>query len=247
MTISTRRAGNYAQILVDGYELTGDLNQLTLSDVRDTHDITAFGDAVHHFITGQQVSLLEHAGFLNAQVARTHPVLKDVGVDGIVSVILGQNAAPAAGDPMYSLLALQGFYSSMPAFGSYVPFTAQFVSVGQRGGWGIALAVPLSIDESGAGAAIDNGAASSGGGAAALHLLAAAASDTYTIRVEGSSSGMFAGEEATLATFALDGSQLGSEQIAIPGILPRYVRWRAIRNGTAGDTVRLAINLTRFA
>ncbi len=45
-------AGDHVQVLVDGYELTGDSNKITVSDVRDMYDVTAFADAVHRFIAG---------------------------------------------------------------------------------------------------------------------------------------------------------------------------------------------------
>jgi len=40
----TKLAGDHVQILVGGYELTGDSNRLNINDSRDTFDVTAFGD-----------------------------------------------------------------------------------------------------------------------------------------------------------------------------------------------------------
>jgi hypothetical protein len=141
---------------------------------------------------------------------------------------------------------LQGNYDSMPAREKAVPFGALFANRGDEGGWGVALAVPVEFTNSTNGSSVDNGAATSNGGATFLHLLTAAASDTYTITVEGSTTGAFGGEEATLATFTLDGSVLGSERIDINGTIPRYTRWKAVRSGSAGDTVQAAVNLVRF-
>jgi hypothetical protein len=238
-------AGDHVQVLVGGYELTGDSNRISISDARDMHDVTVFRDRVHRFIPGQRVMSLVHAGYLNPQVARSHPVLKAANLQGVVSVVLGQNADPAAGDPAFSLLAQQGRYDSRPEANKAVPFGALFANKGEGGGWGVALAVPTSITDSASGSAVDNGAATADGGAVFLHILQAAASDTYTLTVEGSATGAFSGEETTLATFSLDAAALGSERVGISGPMPRYTRWRAVRSGTAGETVTFAVNLVR--
>lgn len=239
-------AGDHVQVLVDGYELTGDVNNVSINDARDTHDVTTFGDAVHRFIPGQRVTSLVHAGYLNPQVARSHPVLKAASLQGVVSVLLGQNTAPQTGDPTFSLMAIQGRYDSMQEKSKAVPFGALFANRGDLGGWGVALAVPTALTNSASGSSVDGGAASTRGGSAFLHILQAAASDTYVFTVEGSSTGAFGGEQTTLATFGLDASAVGSERVAIAGSLPRYTRWKAARTGSAGDSIKIAVNLVRF-
>ena len=239
-------AGDHVQVLVDGYQLTGDSNQVVVDDRRDTLEKTSFGDAVHNFLLGQVLSRLTHQGYLNADTARSHPVLKGATIDGVVSVLLGQNAAPAVGDPVYSLLVQQERYQTRPQRGEAIPFNASFPNRGDRSGWGVALAVPVTFTNSTNGAVVDGGAESSHGGAALLHILQAAASDTYTIVVEGADDSGFTSNVVTLATFTLDASALGSERVDIAGTLSRYTRWKATRSGSAGDTVELAVNLVRF-
>lgn len=239
-------AGDHVQVLVDGYELTGDSHRVNLDDRYAQHDVTAFADAVHKFINGQRQMSLQHAGYLNANTAGSHPVLKANTLHGVISVLLGQNATPVAGDPVYSLYALQGKYGTLPEINKYVPFAAMFVNSGEVGGWGVALAAPVSFTNTTTGSALDNGVATNNGGAAFLHILQAAASDTYSIVVEGSDTGAFAGEQTTLATFLLNASQVGSERKSISGAIPRYVRWKATRSGSAGNSVKIAINLVRF-
>lgn len=242
----TKLAGDHVQILVGGYELTGDSNRLNINDSRDMMDVTAFGNAVHNFIPGQRMMAVQHAGYLNSDSARSHPVLKGNSVDGVFSILLGQNTDPAVGDPVYSLLTQQTRYGTMPQISKFVPFNAAFANRGELGGWGVALAVPVSFTNSSNGSAVDNGAESTAGGSAFLHILNAAGSDTYSIIVEGSTTGAFGGEETTIATFTLDASALGSEHILISGTIPRYVRWKATRTGSAGDTVEIAISLIRY-
>lgn len=230
-------AGDHVQVLVSGYELTGDSNNVRINDARDLHDVTAFGDAVHKFIAGQRNISIEHNGYLNPDTAGSHPVLNTAELEGIVSVLMGQNTAPAVGDPMYSLLTLQSKYQSLEEYGKVIPFAAAFANRGNVGGWGVALAVPTTFTDSSNGSSVDNGGATSSGGAAYLHVLQAAASDTYTFTVEGSTTGAFGGEESTLGTFTLDASALGSERLALAGSIPRYTRLKSAPPVTA---IRLA-------
>lgn len=242
----TKLAGDHVLVLVDGYDLTGDHNKIQIDDTRNLLDVTTFGDAVHKFIPGQRKMMLDHSGWLNADSARSHPVLNAASLQGVISVMLGQNATPIAGDPVYSLETLQTKYSVAPEFGQVVPFGANFGNQGSRGGWGVALATPTEFTNTSNGNTIDNGAASSNGGSASLHVLTAAGSDTYSIVLEGSTTGTFGGEETTIATFSLDASSVGSERVSITGTLPRYMRWNATRTGSAGDTIKIAVSLIRY-
>ncbi len=107
-------AGNFIQVLVNGYELTGDSNHVTIDDKRDTYDVTAFGDLAHNFLPGVRTFALDYAGYLNANAAGSHSIIRGAAVKGIVSLLVGGNAPPAAGNPVYSLLAQQGKYYDAP-------------------------------------------------------------------------------------------------------------------------------------
>ena len=102
---------------------------------------------------------LQHAGFMNSAEAGSHPVLQGAAVDGVFSLYLGQNAAPAAGDPVLSLLARQGRYGALPQVNRMIPFRAGFANRGEDGGWGIALTQPVAVTGTTDGEAVDNGVA----------------------------------------------------------------------------------------
>jgi hypothetical protein len=239
-------SGEYVRILVGGYDLTGDSNQIAITDARDMYDVTTFGAGVRSFIGGQRSGMIEHAGYLNAATAHSHLVLNGMAVEGLVSVLLGQNADPVVGDPVYSLFARQGRYATAPAVGTFIPFAARFANRGLLGGWGVLLTPPVDFTNSVVGTTVDNVAASPKGGVAHLHVLTAAATDRYTFVVKGATDSSFTQNVETLGTFTLDGSTLGSERIAISGSIPAYTRWEATRTGSAGDTVRAAVSLVRF-
>ncbi|MCY4021364.1 MAG: fibronectin type III domain-containing protein [Chloroflexi bacterium] len=238
-------AGEHVQILVDGYDITGDSNHVSINEDRDVFDVTVFGDKAHRFVPGQRMMAVQHAGFMNSDEARSHPALKGVDVDGMFSVYVGENAEPAVGDPVFSMLTRRGRYGALPQVNQVIPFRAVFANRGDDGGWGIALANPRYVIGSSSGSAVDNGVSTDGGGLACLHVLDAAVSDAYAFSIEGSDSGAFAGEESVLATSALDGLTIGSEQVKINGRIPRYVRWAATADPAARDRIRIAISLIR--
>jgi hypothetical protein len=239
-------SGEHVAVLVAGYDLTGDMNRIAIDDSRKMQAASVFGDVVAKFIPGQRMAKLNHQGFMNAASAQAHPVLKGLAVDGVLSILLGQNADPVDGDLAYHLMSAQEQYQVAPQIGQVIPFRASFANKGDEAGWGVALAVPVTITNSSNGSSIDNGAASSNGGAVFLHILQAAATDTYSIIVEGSATGVFGGEETTVATFTLNGSQINSERVAAVTSIPRYLRYKATRTGSAGDNLRLAISVVRF-
>ena len=237
-------AGEHVQVLVDGYDITGDSNHVSINEDRDVFDITAFRDKVRKFVSGQRMMAVQHAGFMNSGEAGSHPALKGADLAGLFSVYVRENAEPAVGDPVFSMLTRQGRYGALPQVNQVIPFRAVFANR-DDGGWGIALANPRHVIGSSSGSALDNGASTDGGGLACLHVLDAAASDAYTFSIEGSDSGAFAGEESVLATFALDGRTIGSEQVKIDGQIPRFIRWVATADPAARDRIKIAISLIR--
>ena len=237
-------AGDHVQVLVDGYDLTGDHNKIIIDDKRKLLVAAAFSEAVEKYIPGQRQTKLQHTGYLNPAAARSHPVLSGVSISGVVSVLLGQNTDPVVGDPVYNLLTQQEMYQTNAQFGEVIPFNANFTPrSGLDAGWGVALAVPVNFTNTTTGSSVDNGAASANGGAAFLHILQAAAADTYAIVVESSPDNS---AWSTLATFTLNASALGSERLSLPTNIPRYLRFKATRTGAAGNTVRLALAVVRF-
>ncbi|CAG0991268.1 hypothetical protein ANRL4_02488 [Anaerolineae bacterium] len=238
--------GDHLRVLVDGYDLTGDSNHITIHERRDMHTITALPDLVQRFTYGKRQAEMDHSGYLNPTASSSHPVLKTAGLQGVVSLLLGQNAVPVVGDPSYNLYAQQSRYTTHPQSGRYVPFTTHFATAGEPGGWGVLLAVPnTTFTNTTSGTPLNNGVPTTGGGTMVLQVVQAANSDTYTFIVEGSATGAFSGEQVTLATFTLNASVAASEQQPILGCIPQYVRWKGTRTGSAGDPVRIAVSLVR--
>lgn len=241
-------AGDHVQVLVGGYELTGDSNRVSISDSYDTHDVTTFGSAVHKFLLGQRKASVEHTGFMEVAAGRSHPVLRGADVQGVFSLYMGQNAAPVSSDPVYVLDSVQGKYSAKAETSQVIPFAATFnVRDGSGGGWGVALTPPVTMTNSTTGGAVDGGATTNAGGLTFLHILQAAASDRYTITVESADDAGFTVNLNTLATFSLNAAAIGSERIAVTLPIRRYTRYKAQRTtGSAGNQIKIAVSLVRF-
>jgi hypothetical protein len=238
-------AGDHLQVLVGGYELTGDHNRIVPDDSFMMQDITAFGDAVHNFIPGIRKASQEHAGYMNKDAGRSHPVLNGISVNGVVSILVGQNAAPVVGDPAYMWDVKQYKYGVSPEVGKYIPFGARFVPKGNKGGWGRVLTPPVTITTTTTGSGVDDGAQSTNGGAGYLHVLQVPGSDTYSVTVEHATQSNFS-DASTLLTFTLNGSQLGSERIAVTGTVKQYLRYKATRLTGTGSSFKLAVGFVRF-
>jgi hypothetical protein len=150
-------AGDNVQVLVGQSDLTGDINKIAIDDRRDSYDVSGFGDFTHNFILGKRMASIEHSGYMNA-VSGTHGVLRTGDIQRIVSVLLGLNAAPAVGNPVYSMLFQQGKYAVMPEVNKYIPFAARFDNAGSNGGWGVILTPPVTMTNTTSGSSVDNGA-----------------------------------------------------------------------------------------
>ncbi|MEO8391771.1 MAG: hypothetical protein ABI700_02155 [Chloroflexota bacterium] len=239
-------AGDYVQVLVGGYDLTGDMNSLAIADALDMYDVTVFGDQAHKVLPGLRRRVIGHNGYFDANAGASHPLLRQVSVAGGVSVFLGQNTAPIAGDPVYSLDGIEGQYTVSPEINKTISFGGMFAQRSGQGGWGVALAAQATFTNTTTGTVVDNGAASANGGSAFLHVLQAAASDTYTVTIEGATNLAFTTGIVTLATFTLNASQVGSEAVSIAGTIPQYTRFKAVRTGSAGNTIKISASLIRF-
>jgi len=197
------------------------------------------------YIAGQRELKLNHQGYLNASAGRSHPVLNADAVNGVVSVLVGENADPQDGNIAFSLLVQQQSYENNGEAGNVIPFTANFANRGDNGGWGQLIQAPITITNTRTGDPVDGGAATSNGGLVCLHVLLAAATDTYSFVVEHADTS--GGTYSTLATFSdLDGSALGSEVVSFSGEVKRYVRVKATRTGSAGNSLTYAVTLLRL-
>lgn len=106
----------------------GDITSVDLGQTYDMHDVTGFGDAVHHNIQGQLQSPVTIKGYLTKTATTgTHTVIQPVfaaGTQVTLEVQIGNNAAPTTDDPKFTGEFYVESYTPTIAPGGAIAFTA---------------------------------------------------------------------------------------------------------------------------
>ena len=175
-------AGDHVQVLVDGYELTGDSNRIIIDESRDLFDITAFGDAVHKFSPGQRTMALQHAGFMNsAEGALASGPAGGGGGRRCSRSTWARTRRRRLATRSSVCWRGRGRYGALPQVNRMIPFRAGFCQSRRRWRLGDRADAAGRCDRDRlTGSTVDNGGANDGGGLACLHVLEAAAGDAYS-------------------------------------------------------------------
>lgn len=241
-----KRAGKWARIWVDGYSLETKISNVgPLANTFDEVEVSGYTQD-KNYLAGQGDGSIIVDGYLDNTDNGTHEAFSTIASGDnsqIVTVALGNNALPAAGDPTASMHCNQFNYTSTTLRSGAIAFNAAM-----KAGpdlpvleWGV-LVADATITGDGSSAYVDNGAASTAGGSAYLHITGLSAGDTIVVTIEDSANG--SSGEATIGTFTLDGSAINGERIAIAGTIRRYTRATYDVTG-AGVSFPLAVALHR--
>ncbi len=238
MAAGKNKLQRFMRLYCGGYDLSGDARVLSSLDNKFAWvDLTGWSDAIRAGLAdGQrQVGVRGFQALLNDAAAGAFTALKNADNTQIVSVALGSGTEPAVSDPAYLLASAQisdnaGWDGRAAAINAdFVPDAAQANANAVRP-WGKVLLPLTALAATTNGTAINNGAASTAGAHAQLHVLATAAGN-FAFTLEHSTTGAFAGEEATLMTFTANGSAITAERQVAAGTVNQYVRFRAVRTG----------------
>jgi hypothetical protein len=240
-----KRAGKWARIFVDGYDLAvkiSDIGPLALT--YDEIEVSGYTQD-KNYLAGQGDSPLTFQGYLDDTDNSTHEAFSTMASGDnpqVVTVALGNNAAPAIGDPTASIRANQLDYTSTTTRSGAIVFSAALkpgpdLPVLE---WGVLL-LDATVTADGSGTSVNNGGATTAGGSAYLHITGLSAGDTIAVTIEDSANNS---TWATIGTFTLDGSALGGERIAIAGTIRQYTRATYDVTG-AGVSFPLAVALHR--
>lgn len=214
------RGGRWASVWVGGYKLTTSTN--AIGDIAKTFDeIPRDGyQQDHRWLLGMAEGGFSFDCYLDTS---TIAALQTPGSNTAdeVGVALGNNAAPAIGQPMACMSGVQPNYTvGSPRDGTQA-VNAAFKQV-EVLDWGVLLADEETVSANGNTAtSVDNAASSADGGVGYLFITGISAGDTITVTVEDSPNDS---TWATLGTFTLDGSALAAERITVAGTVDRYLR-----------------------
>lgn len=213
-------------------------------------DLTTLGDAVKGVLPGQPSATI---GTLNAvmdaDTAGFRQATQTASISWPVSIAIGMQAEPVAGNPVFAGLFRQKSFTAA-ASGELVTVTAEFDGWDAAGTnlipkfWGVLLHPNQAETAVNSGTGIDGTAATTTGGFAVFHLLSS--NGTVTLTVEDSADNITFGAVSGLTSGAIDAT---SAPVAVfastsaTATIKRYTRWQ-LSFGTA-STATFVISLVR--
>lgn len=227
------RKGLYLEFWLDGYKLTPLASEVTPAIEYETIEAGAYNTPVKQYLCGRGDGSLEFAGFFDSTTTgASHEALKTVGIDKVVGVAYGNNAAPVQGDIACGMPVHQASYKVSAKISEVIAAQATLKSIGTALEWGKLLANLTGISADGNTTSIDDGASSSNGASAYLFISGISTSDTIQVKVQDSPDNS---TWSDLITFALDGSAIDGERATVSGAVDRYVRALYDVTGSAVD------------
>uniref|UniRef100_A0A6M3LSG1 Putative tail protein n=1 Tax=viral metagenome TaxID=1070528 RepID=A0A6M3LSG1_9ZZZZ len=235
------RHGRNAAIYVNGSDISGDLNSINPKSEQDLADVTTFGKKGYTYYPG----LAKDSGTIEAIYDDTEKAV----FEGLIQAATGYSMMIAfgqsLGDPALVANEISLISNGVKSIVTDVnrasisfdvdsrPFeSCKLLSAGKQ---------TVAAVSTGDGTTLDNVTSTpTTGGAGYLQILGMT-DGTLTVTIETSSTGAFAGEEATTATFAV-ASTTGTERVAITGTIERYARPSWVNTGT---TAYFALALKR--
>lgn len=218
----SKRAGKWARVFIEGYNMTTNLNAITPTNAGAKVEVGGYTQDMSYLV-GRLDGSIVIDGFFSDTSNETHDALKALASGNtthIVSVATGNNATPAVGDPTFHLNGTQATYTVTPDLNGAVAVNAEYGAKGNPLEFGILLA-DTTVTGNGNQSSVDNGASSSSGGVGFFHITALSAGDTITILIEDSADDA---AWSTLITCTLDGTALDAERLTVSGTVDRYVR-----------------------
>jgi hypothetical protein len=239
-------AGHFTTVLVGGYDLSGYANQFEAVKEYDELDGSAFIDTGENSFAGLAKGTLTVQALLDGAANTSYAALNAPGgyTAKVLSILLGQNAAPTIGDPALCLYALQfSFTTPLAARNAVLANISASSAGGELVDFGALIQAYTTITTTTNFTSIDNSASSSNGGTGYLHVVTPTTTDTYAVKLQHSTDN---NSWADLSpAFTANGQTRTSERIEISGTINRYVRAVATRTGAAGNSFKLAVLFIR--
>lgn len=120
----------------------GDITSIDLGLTFKQHEVTGFGDAAQKFINGQLQAPVTIKGYMTTTSnVGTHTVIQPLFAQGkqtTLTVQVGENAVPEAGDPEYEGIFIVESYKPSLQNGSAITFEAVLKpATGAAPGWDV--------------------------------------------------------------------------------------------------------------
>lgn len=246
-----RTVSRWTRLYADGYDLSSyTMSVGPLDYVFEEADLTTLGDAIRGVLPnkpGVKIGTLNGV-FDNTATSGLHTVISGAGTYRTVMIPIGIRAEPAAGDPVFNGIFLQGAYQASgdgPVTVS-VPFSDWYTSqiIAYSRPWGNLLhanSARTSAEGANTGSAdVDGGASSSAGGYMAYQVFAGNGTATISVDDSANNSDWLALSGAT--TGSVDWSTVAGGLVALgtTATVRQYLRWQVAFGTATSITFALA-------
>ncbi len=235
--------GRNLGIFVNGVDISGDLNEINPVSEMDMAEVATFGAVSHQAYAG----LAKDSGTIQAIYNSTSAVVFQNLIQSASGYAMMIPFAPTtAGSPVYCTNEINLKNNAMKSVVTDVNrATISFETVNYPFEAGTLIFPKLTTAGFATilGGAVDNSTSTLRGGTGYLQVFNCGSSGDITVSIRTSSTGLFAGEQATTATFATV-STSGAKRVAITGTIERYTM--VAGSVPAGSTATFAVGLVRY-
>lgn len=225
------RHGKNTKVLFGVTDVSGYLNESTVSETVDTAETTTYGKSAKTYIVGQADGTLSLNGLFEGSASAADAIFQAaIGNDSGLPVTVATEGL-SAGSRVSLAKAKQVSYEITSPVADVVSTSAEVQADGgvDRG---ISLNDLASVSATANGTGQDNSASTTNGGVAQLHVTANTRNGNTTIKVQHSSDNAV---WADLATFTVVGSSTTtSERSEVAGTVNRYLRSQHTLAGSTG-------------
>lgn len=236
--------GKSTAVLFGGYNLSGFLNEASVSESAETAETTAFGNNAKTYIMGLVDGTMSLSGMFDAATDAVEPVITTVLGSDTASVVSVVPGGLTLGGPSYGCNSrLTTFEVSAPV-ADVVSLSAEVQATGgiDRG---VVLAPATVYSATANGTAVDNAAATTNGGTGYIHVTANSRNGACTFKVQHSADNS---TWADLLTFTnTTASTLTAERVSVAAgtTVNRYLRAACTTFGGSTGSVTATITFSR--
>lgn len=247
-----RTVAKWARVYLSGYDMSG--YSRSIGDLRHAHeeaDTTAMSDLVKSALPGAAtMSVGTLNGLFDTTATSGLHVIGSAtnGSRQLVTVAIGDRAAPAQGDPAFTVIANQlGYQATLDGQTAAVtiPFSDGVAADGQGGllyatPWGRLLNANVARTGANASSGVDGAASTSLGGVLVYHITAANGTATLSVDDSADNSTFAAVSGLTTGSITMAAGTWGAVALARNATIRRYTRWQ-LALGTATSVTFVAV------
>lgn len=235
------RHGKNTTVLIEQYDISSYLNEVSASQSIETADTSTFGTNAKTYIAGQNDATISFSGLYDGATDAIAEIFEAIiDNDSTPPITIAADGGLTVGNKAILAQAKQTSYEVSAPVSDVVSLSGEFqVTDGMRGG--VLLAAATTHTATTNGSSVDGGASSALGAKANLHVTANTRDASTTIKVQHSADNS---TWADLITFdSIPGASPTSQTASQNGTINRYLRaTTTIASGTGSITYTLSLS-----